>query len=45
MHIIGEGAFSEVFRVKRKSDQQDYALKKVDISANQPLIGATYEIK
>ncbi|CDW81246.1 protein kinase domain containing protein [Stylonychia lemnae] len=28
----GSGAFSEVFRVKRKSDDQDYALKKVKLS-------------
>lgn len=27
--ISGEGAFSEVFKVKRISDQQTYALKKV----------------
>lgn len=26
---IGEGAFGQVFRVKRKSDKLEYALKKV----------------
>jgi len=28
-HKLGSGAFSEVYRVKRKSDNQLYALKKV----------------
>lgn len=27
--ILGEGAFSEVFKVKRKSDGKIFALKKV----------------
>ena len=26
---LGDGAYSEVFRVKRLTDQQEYALKKV----------------
>ena len=29
---IGTGAFSEVFKVFRKSDKQEYALKKVNQS-------------
>ena len=28
-HKLGSGAFSEVFKVKRKSDKELYALKKV----------------
>lgn len=30
--ILGEGAFSEVFKVKRKSDGKIFALKKVDLN-------------
>jgi hypothetical protein len=29
--FVGSGAFSEVFKVKRKSDKELYALKKVNI--------------
>ena len=29
MFILGDGAYSEVYKVKRNSDQQIYALKKV----------------
>ena len=31
---LGEGAYSVVFRVRRKSDQQIYAIKKVRILAS-----------
>ena len=30
--ILGEGAFSEVFKVKRKSDGKIFALKKIDLN-------------
>jgi serine/threonine protein kinase len=29
MSKLGEGAFGQVFRVKRKADGKEYALKKV----------------
>lgn len=29
--FLGSGAFSDVFKVRRKSDDQEYALKKVKI--------------
>lgn len=29
VEILGTGAFSEVFKVSRKSDMKEYALKKV----------------
>ena len=29
---IGKGSFSQVYKVKRKSDNMDYALKKVSLS-------------
>ncbi len=31
---VGEGAFSSVYKVRRRSDKQDYALKKVYRSAD-----------
>ena len=34
-NTIGEGAFSQVFKVKRISDGQEYALKKVRNSINK----------
>ena len=33
--FAGEGAFSTVYRVKRLSDGQEYALKKVRINKNE----------
>jgi serine/threonine protein kinase len=30
--IIGEGAFSTVFKVRRLSDSKEYALKKVSVN-------------
>lgn len=33
MNKLGEGAFGVVFKVKRKEDGEEYALKKVKIGA------------
>ena len=30
--VLGEGAYSTVYRVKRLSDNQEYALKKVNFT-------------
>jgi len=30
--LVGQGAYSTVFKVRRKADQQEYAMKKVDIN-------------
>ena len=32
MGKLGEGAFGQVFRVKRKGDGKEYALKKVTVA-------------
>ena len=32
MFLSGQGAYSSVFKVRRKADQQEYAMKKVDIN-------------
>jgi|LauGreDrversion4_2_1035121.scaffolds.fasta_scaffold81812_1 NIMA (never in mitosis gene a)-related kinase len=32
-HILGSGSFSEVFKVKRITDNKIYALKKVQLSS------------
>lgn len=32
LHKLGEGAYSQVFKVKRISDSQTYALKKVRLA-------------
>lgn len=33
LNKLGEGAFGQVFKVKRKKDAKEYALKKVKIGA------------
>ena len=45
--ILGEGAFSEVFKVKRKSDGKLFALKKVDLNLleKEDMINLDSEIK
>lgn len=35
LNKIGEGAYSSVHKVRRLSDNKEYALKKVDISVTQ----------
>jgi len=34
LNKLGEGAFGQVFRVKRKKDSKEYALKKVLFTLN-----------
>lgn len=35
LSLLGSGAFSEVYKVFRKSDQAEYALKKVSVFSAQ----------
>ena len=32
LNLVGEGAFASVFRVKRKSDSKEYALKRIKLN-------------
>ena len=36
----GDGAYSEVYKVKRNSDNQVYALKKVSLNQHQVIVSA-----
>lgn len=40
LNKLGEGAFGQVFKVKRKKDGKEYALKKVFLFVTQVKIGA-----